>query len=86
MAKSANIHARIQPDVKQKVESILLKLGISISEAISLYFNQISLNRGLPFEVKIPNKKTSKVISEAKKGKNIKRFKSVNDLMKDLEC
>ena len=53
-AKSANLYARIEPEVKEKAESILSALGIPASNAINMFYKQIILNRGLPFEVKIP--------------------------------
>ena len=53
-AKSANLYARIEPDVKEQAESILSALGIPASNAINMFYKQIILNRGLPFEVKIP--------------------------------
>ena len=53
-AKSANLYARIEPDVKEQAESILAALGIPASNAINMFYKQIILNRGLPFEVKIP--------------------------------
>ena len=53
-AKSANLYARIEPDVKEQAESILSALGITASNAINMFYKQIILNRGLPFEVKIP--------------------------------
>jgi DNA-damage-inducible protein J len=53
-AKSANVYARIEPDVKEQAESILSALGIPASNAINMFYKQIILNRGLPFEVKIP--------------------------------
>lgn len=53
-AKSANLYVRIEPDVKEQAESILSVLGISASNAINMFYKQIILNRGLPFEVKIP--------------------------------
>ena len=53
-AKSANLYARIEPDVKEQAESILSALGISASNAINMFYKQIILNRGLPFEVKLP--------------------------------
>ena len=53
--KSANLYARIEPDVKEKAESILSTLGISASSAINMFYKQIILQRGLPFEVKIPS-------------------------------
>lgn len=53
-AKTANLYARIEPDVKEQAEEILATLGIPASNAINMFYKQIILNRGLPFEVKIP--------------------------------
>ena len=53
-AKSANLYVRIEPDVKEQAESILSALGIPASNALNMVYKQIILNRGLPFEVKIP--------------------------------
>ena len=52
--KSANLYARIEPDVKEQAERILSALGIPASNAINMFYKQIILNRGLPFEVKLP--------------------------------
>ena len=54
-AKSANLYARIEPDVKEQAEGILATLGIPASNAINMFYKQIILQRGLPFEVKIPS-------------------------------
>ncbi len=54
MAKSANLYARIEPDVKEQAETILQALGIPASNAINMFYKQIILQRGLPFDVKIP--------------------------------
>lgn len=53
-AKSANLYARIEPDVKEQAENILAALGIPASNAINMFYKQIILQRGLPFEVKLP--------------------------------
>ena len=55
--KSANLYVRIEPDVKEQAESILSTLGIPASNAINMFYKQIILQRGLPFEVKIPSAK-----------------------------
>ena len=55
MAKSANLYARIEPDVKEQAESILSALGIPASNAINMFYKQIILNRGIPFEMKLPS-------------------------------
>lgn len=54
-AKSANLYVRIEPDVKEKAENILSVLGIPASNAINMFYKQIILQRGLPFDVKIPS-------------------------------
>ena len=53
--KSANLYARIEPDVKEQAEGILAALGIPASNAINMFYKQIILQRGLPFEVKMPS-------------------------------
>ena len=55
MAKSANLYVRIEPEIKEQAEKILSTLGISASNAINMFYKQIILQRGLPFEVKIPD-------------------------------
>lgn len=84
-AKTATVHARIQPALKVQAEAVLAKLGISTSEAIAIYFSQIALRKGLPFDVKIPNKKTQKAMREAREGQT-RRFRSVEELMRDLDA
>ena len=54
MAKTANMYARIEPDLKSQAEAILAALGISASNAITMFYKQIVLQKGLPFEVKLP--------------------------------
>lgn len=54
MAKSANLYARIEPDIKEQAENILTALGIPASNAITMFYKQIILQNGLPFEVKLP--------------------------------
>lgn len=55
MAKSANLYARIEPELKEKAENILSALGIPASNAITMFYKQIILQKGLPFEVKLPS-------------------------------
>lgn len=53
-AKSSNLYARIEPDVKEQAEAILSALGIPASNAINMFYKQIILQRGLPFDVRLP--------------------------------
>ena len=55
MAKTETLHMRIDADLKSNAEYLLNQLGMSTTEAVSIFLRQVILNRGLPFEVKIPS-------------------------------
>lgn len=57
MARTSNIYVRVEPDIKEQAEVILEKLGIPMSNAVSIFLRQVIMQNGLPFEVKIPNDK-----------------------------
>lgn len=57
MAKSASVYARTDPMLKEQAENILSALGIPTSNAIDMFFKQIVLKKGLPFEVRLPYEK-----------------------------
>ncbi len=57
MAKTANVYARIEPELKKEAEDILNALGIPASNAVTMFYKQIVMHKGLPFEVKIPEPK-----------------------------
>jgi DNA-damage-inducible protein J len=59
---------------KEQAKYIFNQLGLTMGEAFNLFLYHVSLNKGLPFEVKLPNKLTQKVIEEARQGKNIDDF------------
>ncbi len=81
--KTATARARIRPEIKKEAENILHNLGLSISTAFDLYYRQIILNHGLPFDVRIPNETTLKATQDSRKGQG-KKFKNVQELFKDL--
>ena len=54
MAKTANLYARIEPDVKEQAENILSALSIPVSNAKNMFYKQIILQNGIPFELKLP--------------------------------
>lgn len=85
LAKDSYVKARVNHILKHDVEVILSHLGITMSDAINALFRQIELRNGLPFDMVIPNKITHKTLEDSKKGKGVKRFKSTDDLFKDLD-
>jgi DNA-damage-inducible protein J len=84
MAKSETIRARVEPDLKHDAEAVLEKLGITPTEAITLFYKQVKLHGGLPFPVRIPNKETIRAIREARAGKNLVTYDSIEAWKKDM--
>lgn len=88
MAKTDTLHIRIEPIVKQRAEETLNDLGLSITEAINVFLNQVILNDGIPFEIRKPkfNKETMQAIEDTKNGKNLsKTFDSVDEMFEELD-
>ena len=58
--KSAIISARVRPELKEDAEAILARLGITATQAITMFYEQIRMNKGIPFDLKIPEEKNSR--------------------------
>ena len=84
MAKSATVRARIEPKLKAEVETLFHQLGLSTTEAINIFYNQVQLRKGLPFNVVMPNKTTKKTFKDTDAGKNLTRSESVDDMFDKL--
>ena len=84
MAKTATVHARLNPEIKDEAEIILKSLGISISTACEMFYRQIIANGGIPFEMRIPNQQTRQAIQDARDGKG-EQYNSVEEMFCDLE-
>lgn len=84
MAKSAMIRARIEADLKAEVERIFKTLGLSTTEAINLFYRQVKLRKGLPFEVKIPNVTTVQTFKDSDAGRNIIECEDAEDMFEKL--
>ena len=62
---------KLDPTVKNEAQAIFAQLGLTLGEAVNLFLNQVRLNNGLPFELKIPNAMTQQVLKEAQEGVNM---------------
>ena len=58
MSKSATVRARLKPELKEKAEKVLKRLGLNTTQAITLFYRQIEMNNGLPFDLVIPTEIT----------------------------
>jgi DNA-damage-inducible protein J len=86
MTKTATITVRLDPQVKKNAETVLKALGLTTSQAINLFFAQVSLNKGIPFDLHIPNPETAKAIEEGLAGRELISASDVDDLIAQLEA
>ena len=82
--KTATVMARIEPELKDEVEKIFSAVGLSTAEAINVFYRHVKLVKGIPFDVRIPNKETRKAIADARAGKG-KKVKSTKRFFADLK-
>ena len=84
MAKSAMVRARIEPSLKKKAEQVLGKLGLSPTQAITLFYRQVEIRNGLPFDVVIPNATTRKTFEDTDAGRGLVVCEDAEDMFRKL--
>ena len=84
MPKTEMIRARIEPNLKQDVENIFKELGLTTTEAISLFYHQVMLWKGLPFEVRLPNLTTIQTFKDTDAGKNLVHCEDAEEMFNKL--
>ncbi len=80
MAKTDMIRARVEPGLKREAEAVFSTLGLTATEAIRLFYKQVTLQHGLPFAVKIPNAATREALRQAAECEDLTEYDSLDDL------
>lgn len=78
--KTETIRARVEPELKREAETILKALGLSATDAITMFYRQVTLRRGLPFDVRLPNADTVEALQQAETGEGLIECASVDEL------
>ena len=76
MNKTAAVTIRIDPKLKKEAQNIFDELGITTTQAISMFLKQVSLRKGMPFLVEVPNNETLQAMDDATNRRNLKTFDS----------
>ena len=74
----------IPTSLKAEAENILDQIGLSSSDAIRMFYKQITMSKGLPFEARIPNATTREALRDAEAGRNLTRYADTDDLFRRL--
>ena len=84
MNKTSTVRARIEPDLKNKAEQVFRDLGLTTTQAIILFYRQVELRKGLPFDVVIPNETTCCTFSDTEAGRDLVVCEDVDDMFSKL--
>ena len=87
MPKTATLTIRLDPKLKSESEQVLKELGLTPSQAITLFLKQVVYQRGLPFEIKLPDElseETMQAIEDSIHGRNMTKAKNMDTLFEDL--
>ncbi len=85
MIKDARLSIRLESKLKDEVDRIFAELGISASEAIAMFYNQIRIRKGLPFEVVIPQEENREARRQAETGEGLKTYDDVDEMFEDAK-
>jgi len=84
MRKTATVHARIEPELKEQAEQIFHRLGLNATQAINLFYRQVELRNGLPFALVIPNDTTRQTFDDTDAGRNLIVCEDAEDMFSKL--
>lgn len=84
MSKSAMVRARIEPELKKHTEEIFQHLGLSVTQAITLFYKQVEVRKGLPFNVVIPTRETLKTFEATDAEKDLVVCKDAAEMFNKL--
>ncbi len=85
MSKNTTISIRIDSETKVQSQKVLKQLHMTMSEAVAVFLRQVALQRGIPFEIRIPTELTARTLEKSEKGEEVKSFDSVDALFEDLD-
>ena len=78
------IQARIEPKLKQSAEAIFSRLGLTATQAIRMFYAQVEMRGGIPFDVVIPNKETQEAMDEGEDSTKLKKYASFKNLRDEV--
>ena len=80
MARTSNVVARVEPEIKEQAEIILNQLGIPMSNAVGMFLRQVIIHRGIPFEMKLPVKNPPAMCELTKEQLDAELAKGMSDI------
>ena len=85
MSRTTTVRARIEPDWKSEVEELLSNLGVTTTEAITMFFSQIRLRKGFPFPIEMPNDTTRRTFEATDSEYELHAYSTVDEMFKAVD-
>jgi DNA-damage-inducible protein J len=84
MSKTAMVRARLEPDLKNRAESVFHRLGLNATQAITIFYRQVELRDGLPFDVVVPTATTKRAFEASETGRDLVVCDDADDMFRKL--
>jgi DNA-damage-inducible protein J len=84
MSKSAMVRARLEPELKEHAEEVFQRLGLSVTQAITMFYKQVEIRKGLPFNVAIPTSETIETFEATDADRDLIMCKDSEDMFNKL--
>lgn len=84
MSKTAMVRARLEPDLKDHAESVFRRLGLTATQAITVFYRQVELCNGLPFDVVVPAPTTKRTFKASEAGRDLVVCEDAEDMFRKL--
>ena len=84
MSKTAMVRARVQPDLKDHAGGVFRRLGLNATQAITMFYKQVELREGLPFDVVVPTTATKRTFEASEAGRDLVVCEDADDMFRKL--
>ncbi len=84
MSKTVMVRARLEPELKDRAESVFHRLGLSATQAITMFYRQVELRDGIPFDVVVPTVTTKRTFESSEAGRDLVVCENADDMFRKL--
>ncbi len=78
------VRARLEPELKEHAEQVFKQLGLSVTQAITMFYKQVEMRGGLPFNVVIPTRDTARTFAATEADQDLLVCKDIHDMFDQL--
>lgn len=84
MSKTAMVRARVEPELKEHAERVFHRLGLNATQAITMFYRQVELRDGIPFDVVVPTQTTKQTFEASEAGRDLIVCEDADDMFQKL--